>query len=56
MTIEDDSVNADAFIEFIKRLLVGPRRKIFSIVDGGPVHRAKKTKAFVEPIFDSAIY
>jgi hypothetical protein len=48
MIIEDGSVNADAFIEFIKRLLVEARRKIFLIVDGGPAHRAKKTKAFVE--------
>jgi transposase len=48
MIIEDGSVNADAFIEFIKRLLVAAKRKIFLIVDGGPAHRAKKTKAFVE--------
>ena len=50
MIIEDGSVNADAFIEFIKRLLVGAKRKIFLIVDGGPAHRAKKTKAFVESL------
>jgi len=50
MIIEDGSVNADAFIEFIKRLLVGTKRKIFLIVDGGPAHRAKKTKAFVESL------
>jgi transposase len=48
MIVEDGSVNADAFIEFIKRLLVGAKRKIFLIVDGGPAHRAKKTKTFVE--------
>ena len=50
MIIEDGSVNADAFIEFIKRLPVGAKRKIFLIVDGGPAHRAKKTKAFVESL------
>jgi transposase len=50
MIIEDGSVNADAFIEFIKRLLVGAQRKIFLIVDGGSAHRAKKTKAFVESL------
>jgi hypothetical protein len=44
MIIEDGGVNADAFIEFIKRLLVGAKRKIFLIVDGGSAHRAKKTK------------
>src|ERR1700746_3936407 len=50
MIVEDGSVNADAFIEFIKRLLVGAKRKIFLIVDGGPAHRAKKTKTFVESL------
>jgi transposase len=48
MIKKDGGVNADAFIEFIKRLLVGAKRKIFLIVDEGPAHRAKKTKAFVE--------
>ncbi len=43
-------VNADVFIEFLKRLLTGERRKIFLIVDRGPAHRAKKTKAFVETL------
>jgi len=50
MIKKDGGVNADAFIEFIKRLLVGAKRKIFLIVDGGPAHRAKKTKAFVESL------
>ena len=50
MIIEDGGVNADAFIEFIKRLLVGAKRKIFLIVDGGSAHRAKKTKSFVESL------
>jgi hypothetical protein len=35
MIFEDGSVNADAFIEFLKRLMVGAERKIFLIVDGG---------------------
>jgi transposase len=43
-------VNADVFIEFLKRLLVGATHKIFLIVDRGPAHRAKKTKAFVETL------
>jgi transposase len=50
MIIEDGGVNADAFIEFIKRLLVGAKRKIFLIVDGGSAHRAKKTKSFAESL------
>ena len=43
-------VNADVFIEFLKRLLPGEKRRIFLIVDRGPAHRAKKTKAFVETL------
>ena len=43
-------VNADVFIEFLKRLLVGAAHRIFLIVDRGPAHRAKKTKAFVETL------
>lgn len=43
-------VNADVFIEFLKRLLAGETRRVFLIVDRGPAHRAKKTKAFVETL------
>src|SRR6202030_1824774 len=50
MVKEKGGVNADVFIEFLKRLLVGETRKIFLIVDRGPAHRAKKTKAFVETL------
>jgi hypothetical protein len=38
-------VNADVFVEFLKRLLLGDTRKIFLIVNRGPAHRAKKTKS-----------
>jgi hypothetical protein len=34
-------------IEFLKRLITGAARPIFLIVDRGPAHIAKKTKAFV---------
>lgn len=47
MIKQSGGVNADVFIAFIKRLLVGAKRKIFLIVDRGPAHVAKKTKAFV---------
>ena len=43
-------VNAAVFIEFLKRLMVGATHPIFLIVDRGPAHRAKKTKAFVETL------
>ena len=47
MIKEKGGVNADVFIEFLKRLMVGATHPIFLIVDRGPAHRAKKTKAFV---------
>src|SRR6202790_402588 len=47
MTKENGGVNAAVFIEFLRRLMVGAENKIFLIVDRGPAHVAKKTKAFV---------
>src|SRR6266571_4930667 len=47
MIKEKGGVNAAVFIEFLKRLMVGCKTKIFLIVDRGPAHVAKKTKAFV---------
>ena len=47
---EKGGVNADVFIEFLKRLMVGATHPIFLIVDRGPAHRAKKTNAFVETL------
>jgi transposase len=48
MIKERGGVNADVFIEFLKRLLVDAKHKIFLIVDRGPAHMAKKTSAFVK--------
>lgn len=50
MIKEKGGVNAAVFIEFIKRLMTGAKRPIFLIVDRGPAHVAKKTKAFVESL------
>lgn len=47
MIKEKGGVNADVFIAFLKRLMIGVKHKIFLIVDRGPAHVAKKTKAFV---------
>jgi transposase len=47
MIKEKGGVNAEAFIAFLKRLMIGSKNKIFLIVDRGPAHVAKKTKAFV---------
>ena len=40
-------VNADVFIAFLRRLMIGSQNRIFLIVDRGPAHIAKKTKAFI---------
>jgi transposase len=50
MIVEKGGVNADVFIEFLKRLIAGATHVIFLIVDRGPAHVAKKTKAFVESL------
>jgi transposase len=47
MIKQTGGVNADVFIEFLRRLLIGSKNRIFIIVDRGPAHVAKKTKAFV---------
>jgi transposase len=50
MIKEQGGVNSAVFIEFLKRLLVGAKRPIFLILDQGPAHRSKKTKAFVKTL------
>ena len=47
MIKEKGGVNSDVFIEFLKRFMVGAKRTIFLILDRGPAHISKKTKAFV---------
>jgi len=42
MNKEKGGVNADVFIEFLKRLLIGAKRKIYLIVERGPANVAKK--------------
>jgi len=44
----EGNVTADVFIEFLKRLINGREKPVFLIVDGHPVHRSAKVKAFVE--------
>jgi len=47
MTI-NGKMNADKFIEFLQRLIYNATKKIFLILDGHPVHKSKKVRAFVE--------
>lgn len=38
------------FIDFIKRLIHGSKKKIFLIVDGHPTHKSRKVSDFIETI------
>src|ERR1700687_1125530 len=53
MIKQQGGVNAAVFIEFLKRLIAGASRVIFLIVDRGPAHIARKTRAFVERLIGS---
>ena len=46
-------VNATVFREFLKRLIAGMPRKIFLVVDGHPMHKAKLVQRFVEKNHDA---
>jgi len=46
--LHDGSVDTEVFCEFLKRLLIGTDRPVFLIVDGHPIHKAKRVNAFVE--------
>lgn len=46
--VQEGKMNAGKFIGFLKALLDSVEGKIFLIVDGHPVHRAKKVAEFVE--------
>jgi len=48
--VTEGGVNSAVFIQFLKRLIAGAKRKIFLIVDNGSSHNSKKTKAFVASI------
>ena len=48
--VVEGTVGADQFIDFIKRLIHGTKRRIFLIVDGHPTHKAKKVKTFLETL------
>jgi len=48
--VRSGCVNAGVFIEFLKRLIAGKKRKVFLIVDGHPSHRAKKVHRFIETV------
>jgi transposase len=46
----DGKVNAEVFIEFLKRLVATAGHPVFLVVDGHPTHKAVKTRKFVESL------
>lgn len=46
--VHEGSVNAEVFLTFLKRLMIGATAPIFLIVDGHSIHKAKTIKDFVE--------
>ena len=50
--VVDGGVNSGVFIQFLKRLISGAKRKIFLIVDNGSARKSKKTKEFIASISD----
>ena len=46
--VTQKTLTVPVFIEFLKRLLIGQQKPVFLIVDGHPVHKAKKVKEFVK--------
>ena len=53
--VQEGSMNAAKFIEFLKALLDSVEGKIFLIVDGHPVHKAKKVTEFVKTNADGRV-
>lgn len=46
--VVEGSVNSSVFVEFLKRLMTGSKRKLFLVVDGYSAHKSKITKEFIE--------
>jgi len=50
--VVEGTMNADRFIEFLRRLIHNRERPVYLIVDGHPAHKARKVKAFLESVAD----
>lgn len=48
--VVERTVGTDQFIQFIKRLIHGTKRRIFLIVDGHPTHKSKKVRIYLESL------
>ena len=47
-TVFDNNFTSDKFIDFIRRLFVQAKQKIFLIIDNHRVHYSKKVAVYVE--------
>lgn len=48
--VHEGTATADTFCAFLERLATGVEQKIFLVVDGHRIHRAKKVQAFLETL------
>jgi hypothetical protein len=48
--LQEGTVGAKEFVEFLKRLMVNADKPVFLIVDGHPAHKAKLVKNHVESL------
>jgi transposase len=48
--VVEGKVNAEVFIEFLKRLIHNRRKPVFLIVDGHPTHKAVMVRKYVETV------
>jgi len=53
--VQEGKMNAEKFIDFLKALLDSVPGKIFLIVDGHPVHKAKRVSEFVKEKADGRL-
>ena len=53
--VQEGTMNAGKFIDFLKALLDSVPGKVFLIVDGHPVHKAKKVSEFVKEKADGRL-
>jgi transposase len=48
--VHEGSVNAEVFVEFLARLVEGQDKPIYLVVDGHPIHKAKRVRDYVETL------
>lgn len=48
--VVEGRVNAEVFVEYLRRLLHGRRRPVFLIVDGHPTHKSAMVRRFLETV------